>query len=105
MERMRQNSLNKESPNILPGGTSASKNALSLAINFYLEIEDQRIRTLYLQSQKQMALRVSWTCLIYNLVQCVIFVANIGYNFFTAGNLSILCLTNGAAILATIISY
>ena len=79
--------------------------ALHLDIDFTLEIEDLRIRTLFLKSLKTSVLRVAWACLLYNVIICVQLVCHIGLDFFSVGNLVVLCLTNGCAITATVLSY
>ena len=52
-----------------------------------------------------MIIRLAWTLLIYNVMLCVQLTSHIGLNFFSIGNLALLCITNGAAIFATIASY
>ena len=50
-------------------------------------------------------MRIAWACLIYNLVFCCHVASQATYDFFNVSNLLVLCLTNGAAIVATIASY
>ena len=59
----------------------------------------------YLQSQKTFTVRISWAILVYNLVLVAHVIAQVGYDFFTVGNLLLLCVANGGAIVATIASY
>ena len=88
-----------------PLGMAAASNKISLAISWDLEIEDPRIKNFFLQSQKTRIVRISWTCLLYNVFLTVLLVAHVGFPYFRLANLSVLCLTNGTAILATILSY
>ena len=52
-----------------------------------------------------MVLRIAWTCLIYNVMICVTLVFDVGFDFFSVGNLCILCVSNSAAILTVIVAY
>ena len=73
--------------------------------SWYLEITDERIKAFFLRTQKTFILRTSWACLLYNLALCCHTVSMIGYDFFSVSNLLLLCVSNGAAIVATIASY
>ena len=84
---------------------SQQLSSLSLIVDWCLEIEDERIQRLFVASQRVMVLRIAWTCLIYNVMICVTLVFDVGLDFFSVGNLCILCVSNSAAIVTVIVAY
>ena len=70
-----------------------------------MELEDPRLKTLFIKSQQTFILRVTWACLVYNFIVCFQLVSSIGLDFFSLFNVLILCTTNGTTIVITLIAY
>lgn len=76
-----------------------------MKIDCFLQIEDNRIEALFLNSQKTMVIRVAWSVLVLNFLLCVQLTCALGLEFFQIVNVAILCVTNGGSIFVIIGAY
>lgn len=60
---------------------------------------------MFLKSQRPFLLRVSWICLVYNLLVCAVLVSIMGLDLLGIADVVLLCAVNLAAIVATILAY
>lgn len=50
--------------------SNAAKRRLSMQVSWSLGIEDERLKNVFLRQQQKNQLRVSWACLLFNVLVC-----------------------------------